>query len=203
MPTGVTAASATDLERVVADLHAAFMDDPVLVWAFPDEAKRRRYGRHYFVMQARRLVPGGLVWRADGGGALWAGPGRWRESPLEALRLATATFRGLGSHGLRVARGLLGVESRHPREPHLYLAAVGVRPEQQGKGLGSSLLQPGLAHADRLDLPAYLESSNIRNVPLYKRHGFEVTKEVELPRGPAIWLMWRPPNANPAQFRAE
>lgn len=195
MQTGVTAASATDLERVVADLHAAFMEDPVLVWAFPDEAKRRRYGKHYFAMHARRLVPGGLSWRADGGGALWAGAGHWRESPVDALRLGVATFRGLGSRRLRVARGLLGIESRHPDQPHLYLAVVGVRPEQQGKGLGTSLLQPGLAHADSLGLPAYLESSNIHNVPLYERHGFAVTDEVQLPSGPPVWLMWRPPGA--------
>jgi GNAT superfamily N-acetyltransferase len=195
MPTGVTAASATDFERVVTDLHAAFIDDPVLSWAFPDEAKRRRYGRSFFEMHARHLIPGGLTWRADGGGALWAAPGHWRESPLEALRLGAATFRGLGSHGLRVARGLLGIQSRHPREPHLYLAVVGVRPERQGNGLGTALLRPGLAHADRLGLPAYLESSNIRNVPLYERHGFEVTEEVDLPSGPPIWLMWRPAGA--------
>jgi GNAT superfamily N-acetyltransferase len=195
MATAVTAVSAPDRPRVVADLHAAFMRDPVLSWVFPDEAKRRRYGRHYFEMQARRLVPGGLAWRADGGGALWAGAGRWRESPLEALRLGAASLRGLWPHGGRVARGLLGIESRHPREPHLYLAVLGVRPEQQGQGLGTALLQPGISEADRLGLPAYLESSNPRNVPLYERHGFEVTEEVQLPSGPPVWLMWRPAEA--------
>ncbi len=195
MTAAVTAASAPDLPRVVADLHAAFMDDPVLCWAFPDEGRRRRYGRHYFEMQARRLVRGGLAWRAEGGGALWAGPGRWRESPLQALRLGAATFRGIWPHGGRVARGLLGIESRHPREPHLYLAVVGVRPERQGQGLGSALLRPGLSEADRLYLPAYLESSNPRNVPLYERHGFEVTEETQLAGGPPVWLMWRPAGA--------
>ncbi|HET9197117.1 MAG TPA: GNAT family N-acetyltransferase [Solirubrobacterales bacterium] len=191
----VTAARPEDVPRVVADLHAAFMDDPVVRWVFPSEAKRRRYGHRYFEMQARRLVPGGLVWRAHGGGALWAGAGRWRESPLQALRLAAATLGGVGLRGGTVGRGLLGIESRHPREPHLYLAAVGVRPERQGQGLGSALLGPGLSHADALGLPAYLESSNIRNVPLYERHGFEVTEEVQLPQGPPVWLMWRPRRA--------
>jgi GNAT superfamily N-acetyltransferase len=196
MTAAVTAAGPSEVGRVVDDLHAAFMDDPVLCWAFPDEGKRRRYGRHYFEMQARRLVPDGLTWRADGGGALWAGAGRWRESSLEALRLGISTFRGLWPRGGRVSRGLLGIESRHPREPHLYLAVVGVRPEQQGQGLGTALLQPGLAEADRIGLPAYLESSSPRNVPLYERHGFEVTEEVRLPSGPPVWLMWRPTGAD-------
>lgn len=195
MATGVTAARPGDVPHLVADLHAAFMDDPVLGWAFPDEERRRRYGRHFFAMHARRLVPGGLTWRAEGGAALWAGAGRWRESPLQFLRLGAATFRGLGLRSALVARGLLGIESRHPRQEHLYLVAVGVRPEQQGLGLGTALLAPGIAHADRLGLPAYLESSNVRNVPLYERHGFEVTEEVDLPRGPRVWLMWRPAEA--------
>jgi GNAT superfamily N-acetyltransferase len=192
MPNAVSAAGPGDVSQVVEDLHAAFMEDPVLGWVFPDDGKRRRYGHRYFEMQARRLVPGGLAWRADGGGALWAGAGAWRESPLDALRLGAATARGVGRRGAAVARGLMGIESRHPREPHLYLAVVGVRPERQGRGLGSALLQPGLEKADRLGLPAYLESSNIRNVPLYERHGFEVTEEATLPRGGAVWLMWRP-----------
>lgn len=90
MPSAVSAAGPRDVSQVVEDLHAAFMEDPVLSWVFPDEGKRRRYGHRFFEMQARRLIPGGLAWRADGGGALWAGPGAWRESPLEALRLGAS-----------------------------------------------------------------------------------------------------------------
>jgi ribosomal protein S18 acetylase RimI-like enzyme len=40
--------------------------------------------------------------------------------------------------------------------------------------------------------PAYLESSNERNVPLYERLGFEVRERYVLPSGPPVWLMWRP-----------
>jgi ribosomal protein S18 acetylase RimI-like enzyme len=41
-------------------------------------------------------------------------------------------------------------------------------------------------------MPCYLESSNPRNVPLYERHGFEVTAEHWLPDGPVMTYMWRP-----------
>ena len=43
-------------------------------------------------------------------------------------------------------------------------------------------------------IPAYLESSKEKNVPLYERNGFKVTEVYTVPNGgPPIWLMWRDP----------
>ncbi len=43
-------------------------------------------------------------------------------------------------------------------------------------------------------MPAYLESSNERNLPLYERNGFRVTGNLRaLSHGPTIWRMWREP----------
>ncbi len=43
-------------------------------------------------------------------------------------------------------------------------------------------------------MPAYLESSKERNVPLYRRFGFEVIEEHRSKVGsPPIWRMWREP----------
>jgi ribosomal protein S18 acetylase RimI-like enzyme len=55
----------------------------------------------------------------------------------------------------------------HPEEPHWYLSMIGVDPARQGRGLGSALLRHTLALCDAEGAPAYLESSNPRNVPLY------------------------------------
>jgi len=51
---------------------------------------------------------------------------------------------------------------------------------------------------DRCDaegVPAYLESSDPANVPLYERHGFSVAGEVTIVDGPTIPLMWRDPQS--------
>jgi ribosomal protein S18 acetylase RimI-like enzyme len=86
------------------------------------------------------------------------------------------------------------VESMHPHEPHWYLATLGTAVEMQGRGVGSALLRPVLSHCDAAGLPCYLESSKERNVPFYRRHGFEVVHELKLPDdGPPIWTMWREP----------
>jgi GNAT superfamily N-acetyltransferase len=94
---------------------------------------------------------------------------------------------------------LAAVEHVHPTPPHYYLAVLGTRPDRQGMGIGSSLLRPVLDRCDAEGVGAYLESSKERNVPFYRRHGFEVTTALRLPGGgPTVWPMWRSPRTRSA-----
>jgi predicted N-acetyltransferase YhbS len=55
-------------------------------------------------------------------------------------------------------------------------------------------MEPVLRRADQDGVPAYLESSKERNIPYYRRFGFEVLSELHLPNGgPTLWPMWRVP----------
>lgn len=177
----------------MADLHAAFTDDPVQTWVFPDPVKRQRYGAAYFDLHAVRSLRAGTSWHTDGGAALWDAPGTWRFSRRESIALALRSAPGVGlSRGGLIGEGFAEIERDHPDEPHWYLAVLGVRPELAGRGLGGALLAAGLGRVDAERMPAYLESSNARNVPLYERHGFEVTADHRLPDGPVLTYMWRP-----------
>jgi GNAT superfamily N-acetyltransferase len=83
----------------------------------------------------------------------------------------------------------------HPREPHYYVRIIGVRAARQGRGLGSTLMQPTLEKADADGLPTYLEASSERSAALYERLGFVHLRKLELPDGgPPVWSMRRPPN---------
>jgi GNAT superfamily N-acetyltransferase len=91
-------------------------------------------------------------------------------------------------------RAISAVEAVHPTEPHWYLAVIGTEPSRQGHGIGSALLGPVLQRCDQDHIPAYLESSKEANLAFYARHGFEVTRPLDLDGGgPRIWPMWREP----------
>lgn len=192
-------AADADRSALARSLAAAFMDDPVATWTTPRERLRPRVLRRFFAEMLRAKLPDGFVHTDPErhGAALWAAPDRWRTTTMQDLRLATAfADPRLWPRGPLVTRGLLGVERLHPpRPPHFYLATLGVTPEAQGKGLGSRLLQPVLQLCDADGLPAYLESSKESNIAFYARHGFRVTREIHLPRGPTMYAMWRDPLA--------
>lgn len=184
-----------DRDALAGVLARAFDDDPVTRWVYGDGETRQAAAERFFDWQLGRLTGQDVSWTttANEGAALWALPGRWRERPVELLRLLAMTFSSVGRHAPRVLRGLAQIERRHPGEPHLYLAVLGVDPDRQGTGIGSALMAPGLELCDREGLPAFLETATERNVAFYTRHGFRVANELALPSGPPVWLMWREP----------
>jgi ribosomal protein S18 acetylase RimI-like enzyme len=193
----VRPARGEEIPQLAEMLARAFQDDPVTAWFLRSDAKRPKYARRFFAWQLHRLLDQEHVFtNGDGNGAaLWALPGRWRESSWQALRLFVSLVPALGSHIPVAARGIERVEKRHPEDPHLYLAVLGTDPSAQGRGIGSTLMRPGLELCDREGLPAYLESSKESNLAFYARFGFRVTEEVRMPgEGPSVWLMWRDPS---------
>jgi GNAT superfamily N-acetyltransferase len=187
--------------RAAARLLAqAFADDPVMQFLFPGPGDRTRRLAGFYRLVIRLLAEHGRV-QTDAtlrGVAVWQAPapprmGRWRRAHTTLSLLAT----------LRTATPRAGalndvVMSAHPREDHWYLALLGTGPAYQGQGVGSALLADTLGRCDRLQLPAYLESSKESNIPFYERHGFRVTCELSVPEGPRVWPMLREPRPPPA-----
>ena len=189
-------AVAADIPALSLALARAFHEDPILSWACTNDRRRPDYGRRFFASRLRNLLPHADVWTTDAleGAALWAPPDEWRVSWRETLGLLPAVRSGGALHRLPVVlTGLTRVELRHPREPHMYLSVLGTDPPAQGRGVASALLAPVLRQCDEDGVPAFLETGRERNVAFYARHGFRVTDELDLTRGPRVWLMWRDP----------
>ena len=69
------------------------------------------------------------------------------------------------------------IKKYHPKE-FMYLWYIGVIPQEQSKGIGSSLLQEIINLGNQRNLPVYLETSTERNLPLYKRFNFKIYQEL-------------------------
>lgn len=193
----VVRASLANLDDVGAALADAFRDDPVFAWMIPPATpKRDAKMLTFFTSMARSYLRRDKHVYVVGDGqaaALWSAPGAWTLPMSEMLRETPSAVKAFGRNTFRAVRTQLQVESKHPKEPaHWYLGYLGTRCDSQGQGLGSAMLREVLEPADAAGVPAYLESSNERNLTLYRRHGFEVVEEIRaLGTGPTIWRMWR------------
>jgi ribosomal protein S18 acetylase RimI-like enzyme len=191
----VTPADVPALARMLA---RAFFDDPVAMWSCPPDALRTGVLEHFNAARLRHLLEEREIWTTPelASAALWAPPQRWKTTPRQDLELARPMLHPrLLVRAPLIVKGLLGLERRHPRTPpHWYLAVLGTDPAAQGQGFGSAVLGPVLQQCDADGVGAYLESSKERNIAFYARHGFRVTGELRLPRGPTMWAMWREPH---------
>jgi GNAT superfamily N-acetyltransferase len=192
-------ATGQDAPALAGMLARAFLDDPVARWSCRPDGLRLGMLERFNGARLRQLLVHDEVWTTAERScvALWAPPKRWKTTGREDMQLARCLLhpRLIGRMPL-IATGLFGMERRHPREiPHWYLAVLGTDPSAQGQGLGSAVLQPVLERCDADGVGAYLESSKERNIDFYARHGFRVTGEIDLPRGPRMWPMWRDPRA--------
>jgi GNAT superfamily N-acetyltransferase len=186
-----------DLDPLAATLGRAFDTDPIFRAILPDDAHRRRALPALFREWIRllHLPHADTSWTTEdhAGAALWSPPGAWHLGLGVLARMGPRTLVAMGTRTVPGLRVLHAIEAPHPKAPHYYLRIVGCEPDRQGRGIGSSLMKPMLERCDAEQAAAYLESSNEKNVPLYRRHGFEVTGEVVTHLGPRAWLMWRKP----------
>ncbi|SDH27795.1 Acetyltransferase (GNAT) family protein [Sinosporangium album] len=172
-------ASEDAARRAVRVLTAAFSKDDLIRWLMPSTSSRL-----FESVVAESAAVGGLDVLDEVAAAVWL---PWPADDPQAEPPTHLPFR------LRKY-----VELTAPRHPsgrdHLYLQFLGVHPDSQGLGIGSSLLARGLTRADDAGLPVFLEAGSPQNVRLYERHAFEPLGDpIVFPDGPTIWPMLREP----------
>jgi len=199
LPGRVIPAQAADLDilsQVIAD---AFHDLPPSRWLIPDQAARSEIFPGYFRIYLDHALACGLICTtADrDAAALWIPVGQYPPGPppgyAERLRAATIPWtRKFLAFDTALAR-------RHPAgTPHHHLAILAVRPDRQGRGTGTALLDSCHQILDQAGTPGYLEASSDRNRQLYLRHGYaDLGPPIRLPGGPPMHPLWRQPRPGP------
>lgn len=84
---------------------------------------------------------------------------------------------GIGGIKKALSREAL-IKTKKPTTPMHYIWFIGVNLTVQHNGIGTKLLQEIIAQSQ--GLPVYLETSNLKNLPWYKRFGFEIYDQLTL-----------------------
>ena len=185
---------ATLVAKVLGD---ALLNDPFLPYFHPSKLYYSRYFLDMFQTHYCRYNETYIAGDGDGV-AMWLPPGAKARMP--SLRYGIPWIFNMvqkkGISGVKKCFDIMGrFEKEKPKNEHYYLHAIGVSPDSQGKGVGSRLLRAVLETCDRDNIVAYLETSNIKNLPFYERHGFQVLGEVQVEsHGPKAWFMLRKPH---------
>jgi GNAT superfamily N-acetyltransferase len=187
----VKSATADDRATAIAALTLAFASDPATRWTWPDpKTYLAAFPRFAEAFGGAAFAKGSAHYIEGAATALWLPPDiEPDEAAMVELFEATADV-STASDGPQVMQQMARY---HPREPHWYLPLIGVDPARQGKGLGSRLLEHATRLFDRDGAVAYLESSNPRNIPVYRRHGFEVLGKIQVGSSPVFTPMRRDP----------
>ena len=198
--TTIRPATAADRTQLADSLASAFSDDPLFKWmagAAPDKnvgPKLRIIFDTFLKLDLARSEH--LVFTDEDriGVAIWKPPNQWKMTTSDMVRALPAMLRGLGTKTPRMIGAFNAIEKVHPKEEHYYLEVLGTHQAKQSKGIGTAVISHMLDRIDTEGVPAYLESSNPRNVPFYARHGFETTGEIVVGKGaPTVTAMWREP----------
>jgi ribosomal protein S18 acetylase RimI-like enzyme len=186
--------TASDEGPAVDTVVLAFAADPVARWTWPNA--------HQYLAAMPKLVRafGGKAFANESayctdefaGVALWLPPGVHPDEERLGEVIQSTVSSSLLSE---VFATFEQMSTYHPQEPHWYLPLIGVDPAQQGKGHGDALMSYALERCDRDRKPAYLESTNPRNILLYRRHGFEPLGTIQTGSSPPLVPMLRAPRS--------
>jgi ribosomal protein S18 acetylase RimI-like enzyme len=175
---------------VIDTVVLAFAADPVARWSWPESHQylvsmpqmARAFGGRAFASKGAHATDG------YAGAALWLPPGVGPDEDALGEIVQRTVADSIRPNVVAVFEQMAAY---HPHEPHWYLPLIGVDPIHQGKGHGDALMTYALEQCDRDHLPAYLESTNPRNISLYQRHGFEVMGTIQVGSSPPLVPMLR------------
>ncbi len=187
----ITIGRPEDKARLLQTIVLGFSADPMARWAFPDAAVYLDRRDEFFDAFGGAAFDHGTAFVAEDGAAVatWLPPGVEADGDRMDAIMAEQTP---DSRKEEMDELFAKMNDFHPKEPHWYLPLIAADPARQGQGLGTALMEAAIARIDADGRPAYLESSNPRNIPLYERFGFERIGEIKTSTSPIQVPMVRP-----------
>jgi GNAT superfamily N-acetyltransferase len=187
-------AEPSELQAVTDIFALGFSQDPVWgLWTFPDAADRvpllQEFWRPYVKATAKY---GGVIVTDDlSAVALWVPPETAELDADDEAEVELMLPRVCGDRAPLLEAAWEAFGRSRPETPHWYLSLLATDPENRGRGAGMALVAAQLERVDSDGLPAYLESTNPKNIDRYEQAGFRLDGFFDLPEGPRVDRMWR------------
>jgi hypothetical protein len=176
------------VSRVLA---AAYIEDPIHLWAMPKEETRLADATLFFKFYLRRkqIYSWNVFGTAD----------RSAVVVTSVVRKGNKAYPDGVRHLPKLLRSVSPVndyfewiETFRPDIDHVHSEFLGALPSAP-RGTGFFLLAKVLKIFDREGLPVWTWSSNRLNLPFYRRLGFEIREELHRDDNtPPVTIIWRP-----------
>lgn len=191
MPINIRPATFERVPDLAQLLGRAFADDPMFLWPLGSDVTAGQI-EWFFQSFDEHLAERGWLWEAGAGVgvAAWIPPGADDVMMDIDRELRPAVVRGTDDGGTRYVSMWEWIADNFLDEPFWYLDHIGVDADHRSGGVGTALIQHGLALAKRDGVPAFLETGRPGNVAYYERRGFRTVTDADAPGGgPHIWFM--------------
>lgn len=170
----------SDIEQAKKIFALAMFDDDLHKYFFPDEKSRIKKLEHFYKFKLKTMLLSTYKTseRLEGF-CIWEKPNEHRSAitlndVIEGFSLVFdvgifSLFRMI-RYQLWSTKQKKGVVS----DPYWYLDSIVVSPDYQGQGFASKMIKPFLSEASANGDKVYLETQNIKNVPVYEKLGFKL-----------------------------
>jgi hypothetical protein len=177
-------AVATDKELIVEILNHSFDANPSVNYIVPQDNKRLKRIAALMDYAFEMCLMFEDVWLSDNrkACALTLYP-QHKRAILKSIWLdVKLIFNAIGVKRVKTALYReTRIKEKQQKQAMTYLWFICVDPAEQHKGIGSKLLNEVITFSDEKGLPVYLETSVPQNLPWYKRFGFTIYDQLELP----------------------
>jgi len=178
----------------------AFFNDPLMLYLFPKPKERKRKLTSMMELLIRIGIKYGIVHSTSSkleGIAIWFPSSKAKITPwMGLLNGGISYFFRLGTKAVkkqnRFYKYIISRRRKLVPSNHWYLSIIGIKPKHQGKGFSRLLFNSMFSQIDKQNLPYILDTNNEKNLPIYKRFGFRILDEYEIPGINLInWIMIR------------
>jgi len=171
-------ADKTHKEKVIEILSGCFEKNKTVNWIVKQDSKRIERIRDLMDYSFEACIETGEIYLTDDLNGVIIYSRSHDKLPIleEAYLTLHFVLKVTGIEGIgRALRREQYINQFHPKdEEFIYIWFIGLKKTEQGRGVGSAMLQEVINKSNKEKMPIYHETSDEGNLVFYKKHGFEV-----------------------------